>query len=863
MTRLLGPLLAAEGMTRETFEWGRIQSDVRWWMPVGLFLVACVCVAILVFVRTMYAKDSREIHPVLGWFLTALRSLAFLALLVLFLDPRWRTEREITRPSRVLFLVDTSLSMLVTDVPAPGSAVPVSRARQVVDALDNTDLLEQLRKTHEVVVWRFDQDLKRVAPLDRLKAQAQGAGADPPEGAAGAEAGPAGKDETKPASAKVVWADLLLPPDDRPPEKGRPAQGRAPYGNETRLGQNLKQLIANERSAPLAGVVVVSDGGQNAGVSPDAAAELAREAKVPVFAIGVGSDRKPANVRVSDLIAPARAYPGDRFTVTAYVQAQEMAEQRVTVELLSRAAASGPSKEAGTGQLEDSRQIILGTDGEVLPLKFEIAPSEPGRRVYCVRVQPPKTDGDPADNFREADVDVVDRKNKVLVVAGGPTREYQFLRNLLYRDKSTTVDVYLQTAQPGVSQEADQILDDFPSLREELYEYDCVVAFDPDWRAIGPGAADVLESWVAEQGGGLVLVAGPVHMGETVGGWVDDASMAKVQALYPVEFIRRLTVGSVSDYTAEEPWPLEFTRAGLEADYLWLADTASASQAVWSEFKGVYSFFPVRGAKPGATVLARFSDPRSGAGTDGAPYFVTHFYGSGRVFYLGSGEMWRLRAVDDTHFEQFYTKLIRHVSQGRLLRGSTRGVLLVGQEQYQLGNTVEVRAQLSNAQMQPLERPEGVSVQVMHQESGAGQALTLLPDPARLGTFSGQFTVLKEGTYRLELPVPDSADERLAQTVKVRIPKLESETPQRNDAVLSRIAKATEGGEYYLGFDEAVSGAGDKKPLAEMVKDMTRTTVVLETPNNERKEFWLTVILAVLCVTFFLEWTIRRLVRLA
>ena len=68
------------------------------------------------------------------------------------------------------------------------------------------------------------------------------------------------------------------------------------------------------------------------------------------------------------------------------------------------------------------------------------------------------------------------------------------------------------------------------------------------------------------------------------------------------------------------------------------------------------------------------------------------FTGPGSVFYLGSAEMWRLRAVDETCFSQFYTKLIRHVSQGRLLRGSSRGVLLVGQDRYLLGNTVEVRA---------------------------------------------------------------------------------------------------------------------------------------------------------------------------
>ena len=151
---------------------------------------------------------------------------------------------------------------------------------------------------------------------------------------------------------------------------------------------------------------------------------------------------------------------------------------------------------------------------------------------------------------------------------------------------------------------------------------------------------------------------------------------------------------------------MDFTREGLQADFLWLGEGPTRQPARRGRsFAGVYSFFPVRGPKPGATVLATFSDPRAAAAGKQPPYFVEQFYGSGRVFYMGSGEMWRLRRVDPAYFEQFYTKLIRHVSQGRLLRGSSRGVLLVGQDRYLLGNTVEVRAQLTNARLAAAGRP--------------------------------------------------------------------------------------------------------------------------------------------------------------
>ncbi|NQT17206.1 MAG: hypothetical protein HQ582_30915 [Planctomycetes bacterium] len=367
--------------------------------------------------------------------------------------------------------------------------------------------------------------------------------------------------------------------------------------------------------------------------------------------------------------------------------------------------------------------------------------------------------------------------------------------------------------------------------------------------------------------------------------------MAKIRSLYPIEFQRRFTVFDGGTYVADEPWPLDFTREGLEAGHLRLGDTATASDQAWSEFSGVYSYFPVRGPKPGATVLAYFSDPRTGQGNQLPVYFAEQFYGSGRVFYAASGEMWRLRREGDALFERFYTRLVRHVSQGRLLRQSSRGALLVGQDRYAVGSTVEIRARLTNARFAPLEAT-GVAMDVFA-PNGRAEPLTLRPDPSRSGVITGQFTVLAEGTYRLELAMPQSDDERLTRYVKVSLPDLERQDPQRNDKLLSRIAQAT-GGRYYAGL-EAAFDSEEPDRLAGQLKDRTKTIIqtgVVEPPTlrwllKERlpppawrlgwvawlaDESWLRRLLdqtliwwlmIIACGFLFCEWLIRRLAKLA
>jgi hypothetical protein len=312
-------------------------------------------------------------------------------------------------------------------------------------------------------------------------------------------------------------------------------------------------------------------------------------------------------------------------------------------------------------------------------------------------------------------------------------------------------------------------------------------------------------------------------------------------------------------YATREPWPLDFTREGAQSDFLWLADTAVASQQAWASFPGVFSCCPVRGPKPGAAVYARFSDPRAAQGDQQPVYFAGQFYGSGSVFYLGSGEMWRLRSVAETYFEQFYTKLIRHVSQGRLLRGSSRGVLLVGADHYLLGGTVEVRAQLSNIRLEPLQRPTA-NLQVIGPD-GTTQTVVMQADPSRAGAYIGQFPALLEGTYRLELPIPESENEQLSRRIQVEVPNLERTNPRRNDALLSEIAKNT-GGKYYIGMASAIAPSGEP-PLTDQLKDRTNTVILPVAPNPQQEETWLRSMMVALCGVLCLEWLVRRLLKLA
>ena len=657
-----------------------INSFSQWWqMP--LFVVGLATVGLLVL--WMYRRDAAEVPFGVGVVLATLRLGALAAMAAAYLDFERTAEHEIVFPSRVAVLVDSSASMTLDDA-APGddasgdrgnAGTRGSRAQRALDVLDRGALLESLTAMHEVSVWRFDADAESLVVLPVRKSAPETAQESQENHVAG--------------SAGIPWRERL-----------------APSGFETRIGETLVRVIDQEPDGVLAGVIMISDGANNAGLDPAAACASLAQARVPVFAIGIGSERLPTNVRIADILAPSRVFPGDRFAVTAYLQAQGFAGQTVKVELSEMAADTNtPNDREGeaigtgngrVGRLIDATEVVLGANGDLSAVRFDVSGLEfPGRRTLLVRVVPPAADRTPTDNRQSAEIEVVDRITQVLLMAGGPSRQYQFMRNVLERDKSFAVDVLLGTGAVGVSQDARRILDVFPATADELAAYDVIIGFDYDWRRLDPAAQSRLERWVARESGGLVLIAGNIFMDT----WLADPQTAVLRNLHPVELKRSSQRILEEPAGFEEPLPLVFSRDGQEAEFLWLGASRIASQTVWSEFKGVFACYDATMAKPGATVYARVNAPGGGGvrrgltsqRESGEIYMAGQLYGSGNVFFMGSGELWRLRAIDDAVFERLTTQLVRYVSQGRLLRGSRGARIMVERDRFSVGSNVIVR----------------------------------------------------------------------------------------------------------------------------------------------------------------------------
>lgn len=819
-------LLAVESTGAfRAIEYDLPETPVEWMVCLGALSL------LLILGVRVYLRDTAELNRFWRYFLLLLRLSVLAGLVAVALNPQERTQKLAYRPSQVAVLVDRSLSMKFPEkqvgpndsAEESGSASSTddarSRADAVAELLGQSGMLEELRKNHAVSVYSFDSALN--GPHAALRSQ-------DPRAILKSATAPSTDGEATSAEETIDWDQIV-----------------EPIGLETRLGESLLELIRSISGNSLSGIVVVTDGASNSGIDPGKAVEAAKELKARLITVGVGSTRQPVNIQIASVQAPSDVHVGDAFEIAAFVQAQGLAGQNAIVELLGRPEES----EADASKL-GTKEIVLADDGLPVRVSFEQLENVAGTWEYFIRVRSDQKiiELSEGDNERRKSISVVDRKTRVLVIAGGPMRDYQFVRNMLYRHSAIQTDVWLQTADAAgaVSQEANKILTSFPASKEELFDYDVIVGFDPDWNRLSPEQINLVSEWVFAQAGGLVVVAGDVYSSSVA----SDAKLEKIRELYPI-VLNRFVSDSGGSRTVIQSWPFEFTREGREAGFLQITDEQVSSAEVWKEFQGVYSAYPTSGAKAGATVYAYFSDPRTQSASGLPVLLASQYYGAGRVIYLGSPEMWRMRSIDEVYYDRFWTKSIREAGQARLKRGNNRGTLLLERNQFVLGQTVRVRAQLTDPQFDPL-MAESVLAEIFDPNGRPMiPPVRLQRESNRDGQFVGSFRVSSPGVWRIDVPIPQSGDQ-LSEKIDVVLPNLETDNARQNAQLLRLIAEDT-GGAY---FPLSESAAEVPKRLPNRGEEFQ---IDQQLKTLWDREWLMYLLIGLLSV----EWLTRKLLKLA
>ncbi len=815
VNRLVGPpwaaLLVALACGAYAFLGLRLRPAFGWWVV----LVPVLTIA-FVYVGFMYYRDARSVGVVWASFLGLLRSAVYLLLAAVFLLPAWQESSTSETTSKVLLVFDVSASHSEKDdVPEPGQDLKklLSRQDKVIKFLtdDQVAFLRRLHRTNPVTCYRF------------------GLGVDdtPKEY-------PKGKMWTE----KELAAWLKIDPDRKGLDQKQEELERRLYGG-TNIGDSLLQVFNKEGGNMLQAIVIVSDGQSNEGKEQayEELKELASKAKppVPIMCIGVGKSKPEVSIKVNDLEVPTTARPDEPFPVLVPVASKGLKDYPYEVQLEVARVEDNKGKpvkgerypflkKTSTHKSDEPDRVEFEIDVAALK-KITAKDDKDGElegtwefRARVARDRREAFDKPYHQSARPARVKVLKKKMRVLLFAGGPSKEYQFVRTLFYREvkeERMQLGIYLQTGkEEEIDQDVDKdwLLDQFPYLRVSekpedqpytLFDYDLVIAFDPDWSMVATPALQLLEEWVKDSGGGLVLLGGPVNTYQLAR---PPKDLTPILNLYPVVLDDSRLQGLGQGFNPTVKHALKFPGANRGFEFLKLDEEGEGATAGWNEFfyddanpprdaelvRGFYSYYPVKEAKSVATVIATFPAEQNAAGLPDQPWLVTMTPGTGKTVFIGSHELWRLRTKKEQYHERFWIKLARYAGAGNLGRLQAYGDANIPERMVIDGNKKQISYRLRGRDRKLLKKEMAAQLQVF-------MARFAKPDDARpdpttrvkidlaakpssrneeTGWFMADVPMTTPGKYEFELKIPGTSEILRNTTIATRPnPELDNVKP--------------------------------------------------------------------------------------
>lgn len=601
-------------------------------------------------------------------------------------------------------------------------------------------------------------------------------------------------------------------------------------GSQTRLGAALDGVREELAGLPVAGMVLVSDGADTSEASLAEALLGLKAERMPVFTVGVGSERLPRDIQIDRVSTPRTVLKDGSLLVDVTLTQTGYNGRTVTVDVEDE------------GRIVGSERVQFPGDGSPATARVRATASDSGPRLFTFRVAPQEGELVPQNNARQALINVRDVREKILYFEGEPRWEMRFLNRAVVDDRNIHVVSLQRTADNkymGLRVETPGELDGgFPRQREELFKYRGLILGSVEAGIFSGDQLQMISDFVDRRGGGLLMLGGARSFGE--GGY----GGTPVADALPLAIDPRTRASEPAGLTRLLVAP---TRAGQSHAVTQIAGSEAASVARWPELPQVTSLNAPLPAKPGATVLLTGTDERGRS----QPVLASHQYGRGRAvaFTVQDSWLWQMHAsipLEDQTHENFWRQMLRWLVDGVPEMVEVRTTA----DRVEPGEPVTIEATVVDPTF--VEVNDATVIAQVVRPGGGTVNLPLQWTGERDGQYRGTFVSTEAGTYEITADASRAGQILGSGVGYVRAAPADAEffDPTMHAGPLQRIAEET-GGRFYT--PETAQG------LVEDIRYAGRGVTTLE-----ERELWnMPIILILLMGLVCAEWGYRRAVGLA
>ena len=196
--------------------------------------------------------------------------------------------------------------------------------------------------------------------------------------------------------------------------------------NSTDLSGMLNRIRNNYTNRNLAGVALISDGIFNQGVSPNFL-----NYNFPVYTIGLGDTIPKKDINLKALYYNKISYLGNKFPIQVEIGHNGYAGKVVNVSLKQN------------NQLIETRNITLGNENQVQNIDFLIKANQKGIQHLMIEVTPQSGEFTIQNNYRDAFVEIIEGKEKILLMAFSPHPDIKALKAVIESNENYEFEYHI------------------------------------------------------------------------------------------------------------------------------------------------------------------------------------------------------------------------------------------------------------------------------------------------------------------------------------------------------------------------------------------------------------------------------------
>ncbi len=529
------------------------------------------------------------------------------------------------------------------------------------------------------------------------------------------------------------------------------------------------------RGRAIAGIILLSDGGDTSG----AASQIApADAGTPVYPIGIGSSTVGRDREVLSVTAAEAVLDDSRIDLSVSAVSHGNDTAPIELRLLEN------------GRPVEVRRATPAADGTPVHEVFQVTPVSGAATVYTVEI--PQAAGElvPENNARSVLVQPPSRARRVLLVEGAPGFEHSFLKRALAADPQMEIDSVVRKGQneqgsdtfyiQATRSRSDALRNGFPEKIEQLFAYDAVVLANVEPSQLTRAQLEAIRRFVAERGGGLLLLGARTFVTQRL---VDTP----IEDVLPLDVNDRGSVVPAS--VARGLNRVGLTAAGESHPVMQLAATIDETRRRWEDAPALAATASLGGPRPGATVLASTNGP---GGSPRALVAVQRF-GAGRAMVFTGEAAWRwrmMRPSSDRSYDRFWRQAIRW-----LALPATDPVHVTVPAGGAPGDTLTLRVAARNAAFES-QRDATVGLRITVPD-GRLEPLAAAPPAGsdEAARFDAAFRPEHPGVYRVTAEAKRGGAVLGSSTAALLVGgvDLEMTDPRLNVQVLQRVALATGG----------------------------------------------------------------------